>query len=363
MRDDFDDINQSALEGSGVFRKNEMPDVRILREAARYNVDLQSLETPPETETVADNVMPMTETLNNIDNSWAAMDVNLGEMAAHILDSSERMVVIVSDDKVVYLNKKARNLLALDDFNQGTGQAFLSFVDKSDWTLLAENIGEMLTSHKQLSIHLRAANNRIIPIELSAIYLPDFNRFSFILLSSHQPPKQDTKFNNLYDELTGLPNFFLFEDRVQMAVNNENYKDVRLPKDLIAVMGISIDNAEEFKKISLYEFVLKKIGYNLVMNLKKNATVARGLKYQFWILLPDVANEHDLEMEMARVKEVLKNGVSDNFTTHQLKFSIGASVFPNPAHSAKKLIEQAIFAVKKAQERKGNSLLLFDGQK
>lgn len=41
---------------------------------------------------------------------------------------------------------------------------------------------------------------------------------------------------------------------------------------------------------------------------------------------------------------------------------MGVTVFPDPARSAKKLIEQAIFAVKKAQEIKGNSLIMFDGR-
>ena len=65
--------------------------------------------------------------------------------------------------------------------------------------------------------------------------------------------------------------------------------------------------------------------------------------------MPDIANNYDLDTELKKWMAVFKEGVSDNFTTHELSVSVGVSVFPAPARSAKKLIEQAIDAVKEAQ--------------
>ena len=206
---------------------------------------------------------------------------------------------------------------------------------------------------------LKSRKGKIVPIDCNAIYLPDSKHFSFILVGGYQEKSSKPFFNNLYDELTGLPNFFLFEDRVQMAVNNENYKDARLPKDLIAVVGVSVDNIELFRRLGLEDFALKKIANTLVLSLKKNYTVARGLKYPFWILMPDIANSHDLDLELRKIMSIFKEGVSDNFTTHDLVVSVGASVFPNPARSAKKLIEQSISALKEAQNKEDSSLVIF----
>lgn len=363
MQENYIDINQEALESfDGSTRRNPV-NLELLKEAADYNIDLNALETVsgagklPE----IDNQFNFSE-IHEEQLNWPEMDVRLADMITDVLDSSERLVFLISDDKIAYLNKKAQAVLGIDGFKQAAGINFLEFVDKKDWNLLAENIGEMLTEKKVLSIHLRGANNKVAQMGFKAIYLPDTSRFAFILISEHQKKTENIQFNNLYDEATGLPNFFLFEDRVQMAVNNENYKDVRLPKDLIAVVGIIIDNAEVFRKLNLEDFMLKKISSNLVLSLKKNYTVARGLKFQFWVLMPDIINEHELEIELEKIRNILSTGLTDNFTSHDVLFSVGGSVFPNPARSAKKLIEQAIVAAKKAQELKNNSLVMFDGK-
>ena len=147
----------------------------------------------------------------------------------------------------------------------------------------------------------------------------------------------------------------------EKIVNNENYKDSRLPKDLIVVASVSIDNIEMFRKLHLEEFALKKIANTLVLSLRKNYTVAKGLKYHFWILMPDIANNYDLDTELKKLMAVFKEGVSDNFTTHELSVSVGVSVFPAPARSAKKLIEQAIDAVKEAQNTSESSMVFAKG--
>ena len=107
------------------------------------------------------------------------------------------------------------------------------------------------------------------------------------------------------------------------------------------------------------DMVVKKMASNLILNLPKTATVALGLKYNFWVLLPGIKNKAEANHEIRRITEILYEGVSDNFTRHELLFSVGASLFPHPAHSAKKLIEQAIAATKKAQENPKSSVEIY----
>ena len=47
-------------------------------------------------------------------------------------------------------------------------------------------------------------------------------------------------------------------------------------------------------------------------------------------------------------------GVSDNFTRHDLQFSMGVSYFPQNARSSKKLMEQAIKALEDNQKKRKN---------
>lgn len=341
---DFDNLDG----GNGLSAAGKV-DLSLLKEAPRYGINLDSLEDTaaprPETE------LPRQEKNKTKERYfWQDLDVNLNDIVNLVMNSSERPIIMVSDDKAVYFNFTAMQMLDIKNMRSVAGEPFLSFVDKEDWNVLTSNIGEMLTAAKKQRIRLRSKKGKVIPVEFQAIYLPDSKHFSFILVGSHQNKGNKPFFNNLYDDMTGLPNFFLFEDRVQMAVNNENYKDARLPKDLIAVAAVNIENIEVFRKLHLEDFVIKKLANTLVLSLKKNYTVARGLKYQFWILMPDIMNNFDLDLELKKLMALFKEGVSDNFTTHDLVVSVGASVFPNPARSAKNLIEQAISALKEAQE-------------
>ena len=345
-------------DGDGVLSSVTGVDLSLLKDAKRYSIDLNNLEDVESSPSFSE--LPKQQKKKTKERYfWQGLDVNLNDIVNLVMNSSERPIIMVSDDKAVYFNFTAMQMLDIKDLRSSLNEPFLTFVDKQDWNLLTASIGEMLTAAKKQQIRLRSLKGKISSVEFQAIYLPDTKHFSFILVGNHQNKSNKPFFNNLYDDLTGLPNFFLFEDRVQMAVNNENYKDSRLPRDLIAVVGVNVDNIESFRKLHLEEFVIKKLANTLVLSLKKNYTVARGLKYHFWILMPDIMSGYDFDMEIKKLMALLKEGVSDNFTTHDLTVSVGASIFPNPARSAKKLIEQAIEALKQSQEQEGSSLVMF----
>lgn len=118
-------------------------------------------------------------------------------------------------------------------------------------------------------------------------------------------------------------------------------------------MAISIDNIFSLQQLGMAEYVLKKIASKLVFSIKKSYTVARGIKCQFWVLMGDLQDVSDLDVELHKIKAILDEGVDDNLTHHDISSSIGVSVFPVVARSGKKLIDQAIVAVKNAQNQGG----------
>lgn len=128
-----------------------------------------------------------------------------------------------------------------------------------------------------------------------------------------------------------------------MAVNAENYKDIRQKKNMIALAGISIDNMKVFKNMGIDDLILRKLSERLVLSLRKTFTVASGLKYQFWVLIPNVDNMENLDVEIKRIKAAFDEPVADNFTEHHLDASIGVSIFPEPATSAKNLSSRLFF--------------------
>ncbi|MBE6452468.1 MAG: diguanylate cyclase [Alphaproteobacteria bacterium] len=338
--------------------ENKIIDKAILSDAHQHNINLDTLEDFGK-ENISEQIpVVSTKKIKEIP-FWHDLDVRLKDIINPIIKNSEQPVIIVSDDKAVYFNGSAMQILDIVSPKHVIDTPFLNFVDKNDWNNLTSNIGEMLTNEKKQNINLRSTKGKLISVEFQAVYLPDSKHFSFILIGNHQHKPTSNLFNNLYDELTGLPNFFLFEDRVQMAINYENYKDNRQPSNLIAVAGIAIDNIEDFRKLHLEEFVIKKLANTLVLSLNKGFTVARGLKYPFWVLMPNIKNAYDLDFELKKLMAILNDGVSDNFNTHDLIVSVGVSVFPTPARSAKKLMEQSINAIKQAQNSPESSIVKF----
>lgn len=287
-----------------------------------------------------------------------ASEVRLNDLIDKFLADSVRPVIIICDDKVKYVNQTVRELLGVSD-DAIVEHNFLDFVKRDDWNLLAENIGVMLTDAKKVSIRLQAADDKIVETILEAMYIPDDNHFAFILIGNQIKKDTDAKTSlnasgiGLYDQVTGLPSFYLFEDRVRVAVNHETYKENALQKNMIAVMAISIDNIFSLKQLGMADFVLKKLASKLVFSLKKSYTVARGIKSQFWILMSDLQDVSDLDVELHKIKAIFDEGVEDNFARHEISCSIGVSVFPVVARSGKKLIDQAIVAVKTAQNSGG----------
>lgn len=293
-------------------------------------------------------------------------DIRLDDVIKKVFESSERPVIIVSDDKVEYVNKTAQKILEAEE-KDILGQNFFSFVDEDDWNKLAENIGVMLTDGKNVRANLKSAEGKLYNVGIEAIYLPDARHFSFILIGQERAevlPQEKAAERptalNLYDEVTGLPSFYLFEDRVQMAINYENYKDSRLRKNMVAVIAVSIDNIFVLRQQGIADFVLKKLASKLVLSLKKNYTVARGMAYEFWIMMNDISSMGDLDLEMRKLNAIFMEGVSDNITEHTINTSIGISIFPTIAKSAKKLLEQTIKATKKSQEKGGGISVFSD---
>ena len=358
----FDTETIDFLEGVGNKAHNKNVDLGILSSADSLNIDLNALESldgTPKLKTIKQRKKAGKKSEEiAVQDFIEETDVHLKDIINKVFRNSERSFVIVRDDKIEYANKTFLKVLGVAGEEDVLKKNFLKFVVKEDWNMLAENIGEMLTNDKNLMVRLRLADNRVQRMNFEAVYLPDNQHFTFILIGNKIMTKANLV-SGLYDDLTGLPNFYLLEDRVQMAVNAENYKDVRQKKNMIALAGVSIDNLKAFKNMGIDDLILRKLSERLVLSLKKAFTVASGLKYQFWILIPNVDNLENLDVEIKRIKAAFDEPVADNFTEHRLDASIGVSIFPDPATSAKKLIEQVILSIQKAQRDGGRRVVVF----
>ena len=347
-----------VLEGKRESLQKSTADVSLLHKASDYNIDLENLEKVAQGKSVTE--IKKTDK-HKEDTEWKQLDVKLADIANLIFDNAGYPVFVIQDDNLVYINQTAKKAVNISPEKNITGTKFLNLVRKDDWEKLAENIGEMLTSHKALKCNFMTSATNSVELSIRAVYLSDIEHFSFILIGEEKKTaeKEGRDSNSFYDENTGLPSFFLFEDRLQMAVLNANMKASE--DDAVAVVSVNIDNMADFTKLRLNDVVIKRIADNLVFNLPKNFTVSRGLKYHFWILLTGIKGEFDLDFNIRRIREVLDEGIRDNFVRHKVNYSVGASIFPQKARSAKELVEQTVVAMRQAvSDIKNNATVIYN---
>ena len=360
----FDDETLAFLEGVDSAVADKKYDLDLLEEAGRYGADLGSLEEMNSIqrfdaiEQKKSNKHRDKKLKYNIPKFLEDIDVRLSDVIDKVFRKADRPVIVIYDDRIEYANDTFVKFLGLKHLEDVIKKKFLNFVAKEDWNVLASNIGEMLTAGKTVSVGVRMSNNRVQKMNFSAIYLNNSQHFSFILVGEKLLDKVNL-FSGLYDNVTGLPSFYLLEDRVQFAVNNEFCRSELEKKSMIALLGIGIDNYKDLVAAGVDAVILQKIASKLVLSMPKNYTIAAGLKYKFWVLMPGIKDEEVLRQEIKKVKNIFDETITDNFAEYNVVTSIGGSLFPDPATNAKKLIEQTILAVQKAQKDGGNRVVVF----
>ncbi|MDO4183647.1 MAG: diguanylate cyclase [Rhodospirillales bacterium] len=168
-----------------------------------------------------------------------------------------------------------------------------------------------------------------------------------------KPRREDTAC--MYDDESGLVSYYLFEDRLQTAINYESHKDVRVKRDKIVVLGINVENLNLFDSP---ESIIREIAVRMKIYLPSNYTLARGIRYTFWLMMPRLNTGEEIDLELARVRTIFRTPLKNN---ERLVTSMGASIYDGEDTKAKSLVEKAIIALQRAQSQGENNLMFYSG--
>ena len=160
-----------------------------------------------------------------------------------------------------------------------------------------------------------------------------------------------------YDQLTGLTNRVLFNDRLNQAINN-----AKRSNEAVAVMFIDLDN---FKYVndsmghSAGDRLLKIIAKKLSASVRKADTVSRWGGDEFTILLPNVKRISRIFKLCERIlNEQFKNVIIEGQEL-RITASIGISIYPQDGDTADLLIKNADAAMYKSKELGKNQFHLY----
>jgi diguanylate cyclase (GGDEF)-like protein len=171
------------------------------------------------------------------------------------------------------------------------------------------------------------------------------------------------------DALTGLPNRYLFMDRLKQALANAKRK-----KELLAILSLDIDN---FKHINntlghhvgdkLLQIAAERIA-NYVRKIdtvarlgiyELHSTVARHGGDEFILLLPAVNNVQNIAKIAERISDIFKEPFYIDDHELYVTASIGISVYPEDSEDIDTLMKNAEIAMYHAKKHGRNNYQFF----
>lgn len=160
-----------------------------------------------------------------------------------------------------------------------------------------------------------------------------------------------------YDELTGLPNRRLFNDRFDIALSTGHRN-----QQLVAVLFLDLDR---FKQINdslghnIGDEILIATAQRIQSSIKEGDTVSRFGGDEFVILLTEMSSLKDIVGVIERIATVLNEPHQLGTLELQITSSIGASIYPEDGVDADVLLKQADTAMYKAKDDGRNSYQLY----
>ena len=158
----------------------------------------------------------------------------------------------------------------------------------------------------------------------------------------------------LHDNLTGLPNRALFNDRLEHGI-----AQAKRHRWILAVMFVDLD---KFKNINdtyghlAGDAVLQTIAERLKHNTRDEDTVSRYGGDEFLYLLTQIHEQNDIRRIAVKILKAIQApcdvSVGDVIVNPCLEASIGISIFPRDGATAQALIKSADEAMYGAKENK-----------
>lgn len=273
--------------------------------------------------------------------------------------AAERMLMYTGDDLI-----GKQTLQIMHDSNEVAARAedlsiqYGTLIEPGFEVFVRESRSGVSTEHEWT--YIRKDGSRF-PVQLAVNALRDSDQkiIGFIGIAyditQRKMREEYTRHVSLHDDLTGLPNRALLNDRIAVAIESAKRNQKR-----VGVMMLDLDH---FKKINdtlghhVGDELLKVVAERLRKNLRKSDTAARMGGDEFIVVTPDMSDAKDCDL----IAKTLVRAISEpiQIGMHELAItpSIGVSCFPDDGEEASTLIKYADAAMyqTKAAGRHGHT--------
>jgi diguanylate cyclase (GGDEF)-like protein len=175
----------------------------------------------------------------------------------------------------------------------------------------------------------------------------------------HRPQGRGTAGQYLayYDDLTGLANRTLLQDRLGKAI-----ADARRQKHTVALLFLDLDGFKDINDSlghSVGDLLLQGVAERLKKWGREQDTIARLGGDEFLVMLTHVCDVPDAAVAAERIMDVINGGFVIQGHSLHVTCSIGVSIFPEHGEDGETLIKNADAAMYSAKHRGRNNFRFF----
>lgn len=172
-------------------------------------------------------------------------------------------------------------------------------------------------------------------------------------ITEHKRAEDEVEFHAMHDSLTGLPNRYFFNRKLQQGIDRCEQEHAKL-----AVVFVGIDHfrlINDSMGLEVGDQLLIAMGERISANIRDVDFVARLSGDEFAILLANVDHVEDIrylddfEVNIQRIMSAFAMPFVINSLDYVVSCSIGMSVYPHHGETASKLLKRADIALQEAK--------------
>jgi len=166
-------------------------------------------------------------------------------------------------------------------------------------------------------------------------------------ISERKQTEESIRHLAYHDELTGLPNRRLFEDRLSIELAHSQRHNEKL-----AVMLLDLD---QFKIVNdtmghaMGDKLLQVVGMRLTGLLRKSDTIARIGGDELLLILPEIGQPEDAYQTAQKILDAFREAFVFNDHQLQITTSIGVALYPEDGVDSEALVDHADTAMYRAK--------------
>ena len=169
--------------------------------------------------------------------------------------------------------------------------------------------------------------------------------------------KEKLDYQAHHDELTGLPNRTLFNDRLTKGIQKAKRQEKKM-----ALLFIDLDHFKEINDTlghDIGDIVLQKVTEILRSVVREEDSISRLGGDEFTILIEDLNKGEDASILAQKIIKVLDNPINVDNRELRVSSSIGISLYPDDGASALNLLKYADSAMYKAKAEGRNNFQFY----